>query len=235
MFCVKCGASLPDDASFCLKCGCNLGNSNQESETGHSTMKVGGIVKFGSYPQNNSDVKEPIEWLVLEVNGNKALLGSRYGLDCKRYHHESVDVTWENCDLRKWLNGEFLGNAFTAAEQNKIAVTKLANDNNAKFGTLGGNSTEDHVFLLSLAEAKSLFEDNEKRRCVPTPYAVGKGSLQSGRYFVDGKRSCSWWLRSPGGNQGSAAFVGTGGAYFPLGDPVNEDECTVRPALWVNL
>ncbi|WP_406043443.1 hypothetical protein [Succinimonas sp.] len=45
-------------------------------------MKKGDYVKFGSYTQNNSEVKEPIEWLVLEVNSHETLLVSRYGLDC---------------------------------------------------------------------------------------------------------------------------------------------------------
>lgn len=89
---------------------------SQSAGTEFSAVKVGGYVKFGSYPQNNGDIKEPIEWLVLEVNGNKALLISSYGLDCKEYHHEFEFITWENCDLRKWLNGEFFRRAFTVAE-----------------------------------------------------------------------------------------------------------------------
>ena len=148
-------------------------------------LKKGDWFKFGSYYQENSSRKTPIEWLVLKRSGTKALLISRYALDCKQYHHENADMTWENCDLRKWLNGEFLRNAFTAAEQKKIAVTKLANDSNAESGTCGGNSTEDRVFLLSLAEAESLFKDDAARKCAPTPYAVGKGAWQSSDYFIN--------------------------------------------------
>lgn len=43
-------------------------------------MKIADYVEFGNYPQNNSDTKEPIEWLVLDVSGNEALIISRYGL-----------------------------------------------------------------------------------------------------------------------------------------------------------
>ena len=73
-------------------------------------------------------------------------------------------MTWENCDLRTWLNGEFLRNAFTGEEQKMIALSKLANDDNPEYSTSGGNTTEDLVFCLSLAEAESLFESREARK-----------------------------------------------------------------------
>ena len=202
-------------------------------------LKKGDYFKFGSfYQEKNSSKKTPIEWLVLKKSDSKALLISRYGLDCKKYHLENVDMTWENCDLRKWLNGEFLRTAFTAAEQKKIAVTKLANDNNAKYGTFGGNGTEDRVFCLSLAEAGSLFRDNAARSCVSTPYAVGKGAYQSSENFINGRVCCLWWLRSPGLNSAlynlhEASLVSTDGALGGLN--VNDDGIAVRPALWVNL
>jgi len=198
-------------------------------------LKKGDYFKFGNYWQENSSRKTPIEWLVLKKSGSKVLLISLYGLDCRQYHHEEVDMTWENCDLRKWLNGEFLRNAFTAAEQKKIAVTKLQNDNNAKYGTFGGNSTEDRVFCLSIAEAESLFKDDTARKCVPTPYAVGKGAYISSSNFIDGRGCCWWWLRSPGGNQNCASFVNTDGALRLYGYRVHGGLGAVRPALWVNL
>ena len=37
-------------------------------------VKVGSIIKFGNYPQNTKDKKEPIEWRVLAVKGGKALV-----------------------------------------------------------------------------------------------------------------------------------------------------------------
>ena len=198
-------------------------------------LKKGDYFKFGSYCKESSSRKTPIEWLVLKKSGSKVLLISRYGLDCKQYHHERVSMTWENCDLRKWLNGEFIRNAFTAAEQKKIAVTRLPNDNNARYGTFGGNSTEDLVFCLSLAEAESLFKDDAARKCVPTPYAVGNGAWQSSENFIDGRGCCWWWLRSPGLHQRYASYVLAGGARLPDGLNVNSDINAVRPALWVNL
>ena len=198
-------------------------------------LKKGDYFKFGSYYQENSSKKTPIEWLVLKKSGSKALLISRYGLDCKQYHHEFVDITWENCDLRKWLNGEFLRNAFTAAEQKKIAVTKLTNDDNAKCGTFGGNSTQDRVFCLSLSEAESHFKNNAARKCVPTPYAVGKGAYQNSSELIDGGGCCCWRLRSPGCYQSFTPHICSDGVISENGFSVDTDDRTVRPALWVNL
>ena len=146
-----------------------------------------------------------------------------------------MDITWENCDLRKWLNGEFLRNAFTAAEQKKIAVTKLANDNNPKYGTFGGNSTEDRVFCLSFAEAGSLFKDDAARKCALTPYAVGKGAWHYSENFINGKACCIWWLRSPGFDRYGALFVCSDGALSTWGGNIDSGNYVVRPALWVNL
>ena len=190
-------------------------------------LKVGDCLKFGSYYQENSTKKTPIEWIVLQKSDTKMLLISKYALDCKKFHDVFEPITWENCNLRKWLNGDFLKNAFTSIEQKKIAVTKLVNANNDKYGSSGGNSTEDLVFCLSLAEVKSLFKDNESRKCVPTPYVVEKGEYSS--------VECWWWLRSPGYNQYGALGVDNEGAFDLDGYGVDDDGLAVRPVLWVNL
>ena len=61
---------------------------------------------YGRPSNRQPSKKQPIKWIVLEANENEALLISLYGLDCKEYdnHKDSNDITWENCDLRKWLN-----------------------------------------------------------------------------------------------------------------------------------
>ena len=59
-------------------------------------------ITFGS--DSNSD---PIEWIVLEKEGNKALLLSKYLLAAYEYD-DDVDNTWENCTCRSWLNSDFI-------------------------------------------------------------------------------------------------------------------------------
>ena len=193
-------------------------------------MKIGVYFKFGRYPQNNGDTKEPIEWLVLDVSGNGALPISRYGLDCKQYHAEYVDTTWEDCDLRKWLNNDFLEVAFSDEEQKKIKVSNLKNDDNPEFETCGGNSTKDLVFCLSFAEVKRYFKKKTARKCQPTDYSHEQGA------GVDDSYGCSyWWLRSPGADQSFASLVDTDGTIRLYGDAVYDILGTVRPALRIIL
>ncbi len=50
---------------------------------------------------------------MLKKEGKKALYVSKLALDCKKYHHQDTSISWEKCYLRKWLNSEFLRNAFS--------------------------------------------------------------------------------------------------------------------------
>ena len=188
-------------------------------------IRKGMIIPFGAYPQDNySFIRPPIEWLVLDVKGNEALLISRYALDSKRYHHEWDDITWEDCELRKWLNSDFLKSAFSNEESERILVSELKNDDNPKYGTTGGNDTKDRIFCLSIAEAQQYFISNEDRQCRPTAYARKHGA------YVDND-CCYWWLRSPGYCQFNAARVYSGGALCLRGYSVNDGDYAVRPAL----
>ena len=201
-------------------------------------LKKGMIVPFGSYPQNKYGFKAPIEWLVLDVKGNEALLISRKGIDCKLYNHSYVDnLTWEDCDLRKWLNSDFIKSAFSDADAKKIKVSSLENDNNPEYGTKGGNNTNDRIFCLSIAETEKYFNSDEDRKCEPTAYAV-----QQGAYVDKGQNYCHWLLRSPGGNVGNffsgnspncffAAEVFNNGKLCLCGHGVGVRGCAVRPAL----
>lgn len=77
-------------------------------------VEVGDTIEFGEYEQDNKSDKEPIEWNVLDIQDNKALIISKYGLDAKKYNEEYQSVTWENCTLRKWLNEDFYNEAFSS-------------------------------------------------------------------------------------------------------------------------
>ena len=143
--------------------------------------KVGEVICFGSYEQDNntSNEKEEIEWQILEKQDNKILLISKYALDCQQYNTEQTDVTWETCTLRSWLNSTFINNAFTEAEQSMIADTKVTADKNLNCSTNPGNDTTDKIFLLSINEVNKYFTTDESRKCVPTAYAIEQGAYTS--------------------------------------------------------
>jgi hypothetical protein len=204
--------------------------------------KVGDYVFFGAYEQDNniSNVKKDVEWLVLKVKDGKALLISKYALDCKPYDTSYTDVTWETCTLRKWLNDDFLGTAFSDDEKAMIPTVTVSADKNPDYSTNPGNATQDQVFLLSITEANKYFSSNSARQCEPTDYAIANGA-----YVSSSNGNCWWWLRSPGNYQRYAAFVdddgdvyedgyNVGGVY-ESGIPVHNDDLVVRPALWIDL
>lgn len=191
-------------------------------------VKVGSIIKFGNYPQNTKDKKEPIEWRVLAVKGGKALVISQYALDCKKYNEKRESTSWEKCTLRKWLNSDFLNSAFDSTEQNLIQVSNVTADKNPKSSTDQGNDTKDKVFLLSVKEAEQYFKNDEDRECNPTKFAINNGAYQyQGR--------CWWWLRSLGDYRRNPTLVDPSGSVDYYGSSVGSNYGEVRPALWINL
>lgn len=119
--------------------------------------KPGYVVEFGTYEQNKdtNDGAEPIEWYVLDVKDDKALLLSKYILENMPYHKYEEEITWKNCTLREWLNGTFYETAFTAEEKQRIATSLLENVWNPWNTLAEFEYTEDKVFLPSMEDMLS--------------------------------------------------------------------------------
>ena len=214
-------------------------------------------VTFGSYPQSDESgtIKDPIEWLVLDNQGNKALLLSKYILNFDFYNKNNSNVKWENSTIRKWLNNEFYNSAFSDTE--KISII-----NNI-----------DKAFLLSLDDCvKYFYVDNmlsngggpghfdepkraqNKKLATRTTEYMKKYEFYDERdntyYDVDfgeGRREDGWWT-------GNSSYWLKGSETNDLNEPtamsveidgqIREDaEDTnwvyevsdgIRPALWVN-
>ena len=237
-------STLPKDIAAAVA---NISDPAPEQKKAEEQVKqhlaVGKTVMLGRYEQanpkqqqqwpkfvgdENKDTRTLIEWLVLAEHEGRYLLISTYGLDCRPYHSKSKAVTWENSDLRRWLNGEFMNGAFTQEEQNRIVEVVNQNPDNAKYNTPGGKPTRDKVFLLSIDEAQRFFKDDQARRCKPTEYAKARGAGSNAQ--GDGW----WWLRSPGDSSCTAAYVFGDGSVGGRGSNVNRDNGCVRPALWVS-
>lgn len=189
-----------------------------------ANLKAGQIYVMGTYGG------EKIQWRVLKIKGKKALLFSEKGLESKVYHGELCDITWEQCDLRQWLNEEFVNIAFSPEEKDRLVKTEVKNPKNLEYETDGGNSTKDQVFLLCIDEVREYFKTDEERICYPTEYAKKQGV-----WVKEGDGSCIWWIRSPGSLSGSAAKVIDTGFVDGKGSNVNHNFFAVRPAAWINL
>ena len=208
---------------------CYIGKYGEEKYNFIKNSKAGDTYIFGSYEQNNnkSDGKEEIEWIVLKKDGMSLLLISKYALDCKPYNTSNTKVTWENCSLRKWLNGTFINNAFSADEQAMIQSTTVKASKNPYYSTDPGNSTTDKLFLLSIQEVIMYFGSDAARQCKGTDYCYAQGAK-------DRDERCYWWLRSPGYNSYMAEHIGTDGSIDNFGMAVDYGVYAVRPALWIN-
>ena len=190
------------------------------------------VVSLGSFEQddNAENGKERIEWVVLDVQDGRSLLISKYALDCRLYNMDDrPDLTWETCSLRKWMNEDFLREAFSGEEQKSILEITVSADRNPEYDTDPGKDTEEQIFLLSIPEAERYFDSDAAGQCIVSPYALAKGCYADPR---DG--SCDWWLRSPGFNTALAAFVDSCGVVRYSGDAVASAPFGVRPALWIS-
>ncbi|MBP1040161.1 hypothetical protein I6N95_03960 [Vagococcus sp. BWB3-3] len=200
--------------------------------------KIGSLLTFGGY-----------DWRILDQQADAILLITETIIDQRAYHDAYEDITWADCALRNYLNGEFL-HAFTNEDQARIIPVTNQNEDNHWYKTNGGVETEDRIFLLSLQEVACLyFGDSSSKLNNP-----GKNQ----RYWFErkdennhkrlaklhGKNGCWWWwLRSPGRVNLKAVYVhGTDGNIGIQGNNVlkgniSDGKCTggVRPALWLKL
>ena len=233
----------------------DTGNDAGITDTsGFREAKTGDIIVFGSYEQDNNtkNGKEPIEWIVLSNDGKELFVVSKYVLDCQPYYTEFIDITWEECTLRKWLNDDFYNAAFSASDKKMIKTTKIKNNDNPGFGTKGGNDTKDNVFLLSLEDmlntaygfTSGYYDSDITRCCAATAYAKAQGvetidqeteeDVWKPYATADMEPTCSWALRSPGISANRACSVDFDGYVNTNGYSVKGVR-GIRPALYINL
>ena len=188
--------------------------------------EVGDTVKFGSFVSGADQEESSLEWVVLEKQDDRALLISKYGVDCLPYNDQWVKTTWADCSLRSWLNDSFLEEAFSSDERKSIITQTVVNRDNG--GNSGGEITEDQVFILDIKELEKYFSSDEDRKIMPTEYAQNKGA------FVDTQNQACWyWVRNPGDDAKYAAYVNCKGDILHRGNLVFGNTFAVRPAIWV--
>lgn len=208
---------------------------DEETYESFSNIEIGDIYVIGEYEQNNNqlDDDEPLEWIVLDKKGIALLLISRYSLDVREYNDDDVDVTWETCSLRTWLNGKFYLTTFNEEEIKQIREVAVPAHPNPVYGTPVGNETTDHVFLLSVQEADKYFPTEEDKKVRPTPYALSRGAYTSSGLQKDQGLPTFWWLRTPGQDSRYTAFISTLGVLRTEGLGEMGWDGGIRPAMWI--
>lgn len=221
----------------------------------HNPTMINGVstwdcVYFGTYWQNDTngdgvadqnDAKESIKWRVLQVDGDDVFLMSDKNLDCQKYNNNEVDVTWETCTLRTWLYSNFYRKAFSTEEQNAIKVTTVVNDKNEVYGTSGGNTTKDKIYIPSIKEVTNTkygFVNYNSRNVT----RKAKNTAYTMNYFINQSNVSQygvWWIRTPGANHQQAAIVDGPGYVFGdsyySGLSVVDKYVVVRPVMHISL
>ena len=206
------------------------------SGTAHITGAMESNIYFGNYWQSvkSEDAadsnKEPVKWRVLANDGSLFVVSDK-NLDCIEYNSSAETVTWENCSLRKWLNGKFLDKAFTTQEQGAVLESLVVNEDGAK-GSEAGADTYDKVYLLSIYEVidPELGFPTDWKAKGGTRVALNTEYTRSKRAMTSSDMSGAWWLRTPGDAK-NAANVFNAGNVFVRGGNVNNFIFAVRPAM----
>ncbi|MCQ2372710.1 MAG: DUF6273 domain-containing protein [Phascolarctobacterium sp.] len=181
-----------------------------------NNIKVGDVIKFGKYPQRKPGSLEAIEWQVLAVEGERALLISKFGLDAVPFDTDGATNKWVNCYLRFWLNDIFFKIAFSGEEAKQIATTNV------------DDIISDKLFLLNIDEVNKYFISRKLRECKATDQAKANGAYT----YLE---NCYWWLRTAGDFGNYVAFVEMEGYVGVNGCEAYKTNVCVRPALWINI
>lgn len=206
-------------------------------KAGDSSVPAGEVIKLGKFEQDNNPDNGPedIEWIVLDTksNGDKLVM-SKDALEGLPYNKIfKIEIFWETCTLREWLNDDFYNSVFSDDEKAQILVTQVTTPKNEKTGKEGGNDTEDKIFLLSIDEANTYFTSDAARICHPSAFAKAKGLEAGEKTIMEG--NCRWWLRTPGFTASDTARIFEDGSVNEDGGSSDsENKNGVRPVMWIN-
>lgn len=189
------------------------------------------IILFGSYELDGSEENgsEALPWYIVAETADKMLLVSQYGIDMGYFYQNLISNEWTRSSIREYLNDSFYINAFTSAEREKILSTVTVDTITP--GTEDSeqpehNTVKDLIFLLSVDEAKTYFEDNKHRLCTPTESVSGSGA-------VTATNGCGWWWLRDSGDKEKAAVVSNSGYVYSRGYQVDLEFGLIRPAMWI--
>ena len=151
-----------------------------------SVAQNGDIFKFGHYDQDGdtSNGKEEIEWIVLEVSDNKALLLSKAVLDSQPFHSGPRVENFESSSLYAWLQNNFLNSAFDSSEKDNI-IGEISIPSQA----------QKEQYSISYDAEQTIVAQNNGEQCVV--------------FYPDTRRFWTWWLQDVYSKK-TEAYIGTG-------------------------
>ena len=168
------------------------------------SVQAGETLRFGA-----------CEWYVLEKTEDRELLimnkaEEQEALRNAHYHEADTEVTWEESDLRSWLNSVFLEENFNEEERSRLLPQHLIAAGNEVWGTDGGADTEDLVSIPDIAQVTAYHD-------------------------IMRNIKLTMWMRNPGHSQNTAVFMTPNTAVMDYGYIVNGEGLYCCPVICVSL
>ena len=222
---------------------------------GKNDYEIGNTVTLGIYEQDSNveNGKEPIEWIVIDVEDDQALILSKYVLDTCAFNEQLDSINWEMSTAYQLMNEEFYNNSFSSKEK-KIIISSIDKDTSEEIG---------YIFFLSFNEVLDCFDMTEVKEKSGdyfysqeilgkmTPYALNQYNEASefkqkeydyltevGVIYdreVIGEIYSAWWLRrSEEEGYDTTDIVGRWGNLGYV-SRVSNNRIGVRPAMWIEI
>lgn len=197
-------------------------------------VKPGEYMTLGRWQQGKNGETEPLEWLVLDRDGTRALVMSKNLVDFMPFG----GMNWAESEVRRWLNNDFYSKAFNAEERGRICETELKNEDDKYEGTYGGGDTVDRIFLLTAEEAYNYHSSSGDLRADYTEWGEKKRkdavmpTLKEG-YSYAPVFGDPYWLRSVGKRFCIKAVESSGG----ISNSTRYDTqiMGIRPVMWIEI
>ena len=157
-------------------------------------LQGGDVIKFGEYEQDNNleNGKEAIDWIVLDVKDNQAFLISKKCLEVMQFAVQEGPglIFWEESDVYRWLNSDFLNSAFSENLQDciiQVPLISAGKDSNGHAEV--GKESLNYIFVLDEKEYNKYL--SMKNNADVTAY-VQAYYMNTDEYSDKYK---GWWLR----------------------------------------
>ena len=195
--------------------------------------KIGDTVRYGinayDYSDYKRDIVDMMEWRVIDIKDNNALLITTGIIMNKTYNKDDENGDWEKSKIRDICDTAF-DYIFSEHEREGIIETTLVTND---------KETKDKIFILSLEEIIKYYGDNDKQGMNLNAISIAqKNAIEEGmeirtdndsEYYGAG----SYWLRDVV-DDNKAMWVGQYGHIYRDGYDKNEKN-GIRFAIWVNM
>lgn len=190
----------------------------------HNKLRAVSVLNAKNYTVNDTVYLgeyngKVLEWIVVSVDGNQAVLVCNSIVANKEYNDTSggMDTSeksfhyneWPKCSLRTWLNTDFLDTAFNDNEMSSLTKAKVESAGEDK----DEGSVTDYVYIMSEYEM-----ENAEKTAWDADYSIRKQAL---------------WLRGSSGTNGMYAEGYNTGSSYGLNSLT--DLYGVVPVIWLTI